>query len=166
MISNFVPLIAEGRATDELTKEGCRRNLTFRYWYEILQEFQQPMGFRIFLAELRNLLQDRFSMAFEHRELEDQGRVEHDIRFFLERINPFHLSAYNGRATGDRLFGRETAVLIVTYHAAQKTDIGRRNPVMVINIDSRESRDEDLESKALIHIRQDARIKGMETFDD
>ena len=105
-------------------------------------------------------------MAFEHSEFENQRRIEHLICFFLERINPFLLAA-NGRWTSSNGFlRRESAVFIVTHDTAQETDIGGRNPVMVINIDSGQRRDENLKCQFSLHIRQDAWIESVQSFDD
>ena len=122
------------------------------------------MRLGIFLAELRHFRKNRFGMPFEHSELEDQCGVEHHIRFLLERVHPFLFTANDGRTTGDGLLGGETTVLVITYDAAQQTDIGGRNPVMVIDIDGGQCRHEDLKCQVLIHIRKDARIEGMQTF--
>ena len=133
-----MPSITERRTTDELAQERCRRNLFLGDRNKVLEELKQTMRLGIFLAELRYFRQDRLRMTFQYRELEDQGRVEHHICFFLERIHPFLLAAYNRRTTCDSLLGRITAVLVISYDATQEADIGCRNPVMVVNIDGGE----------------------------
>ena len=67
-----MPLIAEGRTADELTQEGCRRNIFLGDRNEVLEELQQSMRLRVFLAELRYLLQYRFGVTFEYGEFEDK----------------------------------------------------------------------------------------------
>jgi len=39
-VSNSVPLVAEGRASDELAQEGSRRYFALGHRYEVLQELQ------------------------------------------------------------------------------------------------------------------------------
>ena len=118
-----MPLIMEGRATDELTQERSRRDIFLGYRDEVLEELQEAVRFRIFLAELRHFLQYRLGVTLEHSEFEDKRRVEHLIRFFLERVHPFGLTAYHRRTTGNSLLRRIIAVLVVTYDATQQTDI-------------------------------------------
>ena len=98
-----MPLIVEGRAADELTEEGRRRNVFLGNRDKVLEEFEESVRLGIFLAELRHFLQDRLRVALEHRELEDEGRVEHLIGFLLEGIHPFLLTANDGRTAGDSL---------------------------------------------------------------
>ena len=104
-------------------------------------------------------------MTFQYRELENQGRVEHHICFFLEGIHPFLLAAYNRRTTCDSLLGRITTVLVISYDATQEADIGCRNPVMVVNIDGCEGGYIDFKCQTSLYIRQNDRIEGMQTFD-
>ena len=139
VVANCVPLVAEGRTADELAEERGRRNFLLRYRHEILQEFEQSMRFGILLAEFGYLGEDRFSMAFEYRELKDQCGVEHDVRFLLEGIYPFGLAPYDRRASRNSLLRRIAAVFVVAYDASEQPDVGCRNPVMIIDIDSGES---------------------------
>ena len=91
-------------------------------------------------------------MPFQYRKLKDQRGVEHHIRLFLERINPFHLAADDRRTAGYRLARGKSAVLVIAHYPAQQTDIRRWYPVVVINIDGRQRRNEDLESQTFIYI--------------
>mgnify|MGYP000514379944 CR=1 FL=1 len=94
--------------------------------------------------ELGDLGEYRFRVTFKHRQLEKQGRVEHHIRFLLIGINPCLLASEDGRTTGDCVACGVVAVFVVADNTAQKTNVGCRNPVVVVDIDGRERRDEYL----------------------
>ena len=82
-------------------------------------------------------------MAFEYRQLEEQGGVEHHVGFLLEGVNPLLFSSHDGRATGDGLSSGIVAVFVVADYAAKETDIDGGNPVVVVDIDRGEGGDKD-----------------------
>ena len=57
----------------------------------------------IFVAVLRHFGEDRFGVALEYRQFEQQRGVEHDIRFLLERVDPLLFTTAHRGAAVDRV---------------------------------------------------------------
>ena len=107
---------------------------------EILQEFQQSVSFRIFLAVFRNLLQQWFCLHLEHGQLIEHRRIEHRIGILLEREYPFVLASSYRWPAVNGLLSRYTSIFIVADDAAQQTVVGCRNIIMIIQQDGSQCR--------------------------
>ena len=55
----------ERAAPQELSQKRSRRQIIIRYTLEVFQELKQPVSLSIFLAILRNLLQQRLCLRLD-----------------------------------------------------------------------------------------------------
>ena len=59
----------ERAAPQELSQKRSRRQIIIRYTLEVFQELKQPVSLSIFLAILRNLLQQRLCLRLDYSQL-------------------------------------------------------------------------------------------------
>ena len=102
------------------------------------------MSVGIFVAIFGHLFQNGFCVAFEHSQLKEQGGVEHHVCFFLVGVNPFLLASAHALVASDGIQCAVTAIAVVAYDTADETYIGSGNPVVVIEVNGRKGRYEDL----------------------
>ena len=69
----------ERAAPQELSQKRSRRQIIIRYTLEVFQELKQPVSLSIFLAILRNLLQQRLCLRLNHSQFIKHRRIEHRI---------------------------------------------------------------------------------------
>ena len=81
-------LIFEGRTTQELTQQGCWRDLCLRNRFDIFQELQQAVGFGMFRTVLRHLLQQGFCLTLDNSQFEKHGCIEHGVGILLIGEDP------------------------------------------------------------------------------
>lgn len=108
---------------DELPHDGRRRDCFYLVrgeGYDVVQELEQPDCFCVGLGCREDPPQKRFGEIFQHRELEDEGRVERHVRIFLEREDVPVLAAADAVPAHDGLFRSHTAHAVVPDDAAQE----------------------------------------------
>ena len=130
-----------------------------------MDELEEPVGFCVFRAVLRNRAQDGLCVVFHDRKLNEVGAVEHDVRRFLERINPFFFRIQHILPVGNGFTGRIGAFVVVAHDAAQPVVAGG-NPVVVVQVGAGKRVDENLEFGAFRNVRRKVRIQGMDALDE
>ena len=103
-------------------------------------------------------------MQAKHCKFKQQRRIEHHIRILLIREYPFIFAGTHTRPAGDSLTGRISPVIKVADNAAKQTIVCRRNPVMVVQRNSGQCRDINLELLFIRDMRCQFRIQRMNTF--
>ena len=73
---------------------------------------------------LRNLLQQRFCLTLDDRQLKEHRCIKHRIGILLEGEDPLVFSRTDRRPAADGLLGTDGTVLIVADDAAQQTVVG------------------------------------------
>ena len=101
------------------------------------------MDFAVLRTVFRNSHQDTLSVGTDHGELHKISRIEEDIRTFLVRIYPLHLTATHVRPVHNRLARGERTFIEVAHDSAQKTVVAGRDAVVVVKGYAGDSVDED-----------------------
>ena len=130
-----------------------------------MDEFQEAVGFAVFGAVLRDGPEDQFGVGVEYGEFHQVGGVEHHIGVLLIGIDPLLFGAADVRPLVDGLAGGEGAVVVVADDAAQQPVVAGRHPVVVVERDAGEGRDEDLERILRRDLRDQLRVEGVDAFD-
>ena len=103
-------------------------------------------------------------MVAQHGELYEKCRVEHHVGILLIGIDPLLFGIEHVRPLVDALSGGESTLVIVTHYAAEQTAVGGGYPVVVVEGDAGERRDENPEFGCLIYLIRQARVEGVDAF--
>ena len=122
----------ERAAPQELSQKRSRRQIIIRYTLEVFQELKQPVSLSIFLAILRNLLQQRLCLRLNHSQLIKHRRIEHRIGILLEREYPLVLTRPYRRPAMNGFLGRDTSILVIADDAAKQTVVCRRDIIVIV----------------------------------
>lgn len=154
----------ERAATQELSQEGGWWQIIIRYSLEILQELQQAVSLSKFLTILRHLLEQRFCLHLENRQLIEHRRIQHGIGILLEWENPLVLSGSYRWPAADGFLGRYTSIFIVADDAAQQTVVRCRDVIVIIQQNGGQRRSIHTEDLLFGNMRRKLRIQGVDSL--
>ena len=126
--------VLEGASSCELSEQACRRHLFAWNAAEVSQKLAQATCLSILHGPLRHLLKDGHHLLAYHSYLVEKGTIERRVGKVLEGENPLLLASPDARTALDGLYGRESTVAIVADDAAKQADVGRRDVVVVVQL--------------------------------
>ena len=129
-----------------------------------MQELQESCCFGVFGAVLRDCREESFGFRAEGGEFDEVGRVEQHVGFFLERVDPFDFGSPDVRPVGDGFADAEGSLEVVAHDSPEEAVVACRDAVVAVQGDGGDCVDEYLVFLLLGDLVREARIEGVDAF--
>src|SRR5690554_2646981 len=127
-------LIGKAAPAQKLPQNGGGWNFPGLHGFEIIEEFQKPVGLGVFGLVGLDFEQNGFGIGLEYGKFVQQGGIEHYIGFFLIRKNVLLLApAHTGPAT-DGVAGGVFAVFVIAHNASYEPVVGSGDAREVVHV--------------------------------
>ena len=126
-------LVKETAATEEFTHDAGGRDVGGLNGFDDVNEVEQPLGFGMFRAVLRNFFQLWCSVEFQYAQLIKQGGIKHHVGLFLEREDVDFLTTAHFMPAMQSVVGIPSAEVVVAYYAAKHTVLAAADAVDVVD---------------------------------
>lgn len=131
-----------------------------------MDELQKTMDFAVFWTILRYCREYRLRVVAQHSKLYEQCRIEHCVSFLTIWSDPIILRSTDAWPLADSLASCESTLVIVTDDATEQTIVACWDPVMVIQGNAGQGRDEYLVLERISDCWNELRIEGVDTLDE
>ncbi len=156
----------ERASAHKFAQQARRRNEFVGDSLEVFEEAAQAVGLAVFRHVAVHLAQYAFGLLAYHAYLEQQRRVERGVGVLLIGEYPALLAAAHAGPAAYALAGRYASVFVVAYDSAQQAVVGCGHPVVAVDGEGGERRDEHPELHFVGYLGGEFRVQSVYALDE